>query len=325
MAMKKIRLAAADIGSNYIHMTVADVDQGELSIITREEIPTRLSQDVDDDGRVSPEKMTQIAAILNLFKAIAASFEVQKFLCIATEATRASNNAEQLIDFLCERTGLDVQVVSRELEAALTFRGATYNRKLHVGQLVVDIGGGSTELIASNRHQVDWMMTIPLGSGRMTDRFLHSDPPRKRDLKKLRDYLERIFLQVRPDHKIDNVIFTGGSAQQLHHLIARDQAKWKLARHDLDAALKRLRQQPSSEIGRLYQMDLARAATLAAGIVIAQSILYRFNLHQLRISPQGVRSGLILTYAQYGDDWNKHLVSPDIVHAPSPLDKASEG
>ena len=320
-----MRLAAADIGSNSLHLTIADVDEGELKIITREEIPTRLSQDVDDDGRISPEKMAQLAAILNLFKAIATSFEVQKFLCIATEATRASNNAEQFISFLCERTELDVQVISPELEAALTFRGATYSRKLHVGQLVVDIGGGSTELIASNRHQVDWMMTIPIGSGRMTDRFVHSDPPRRKELKQLSAYLDRIFLQVRPDHPIDDVIFTGGTAQHLHHLIARNQAKWKLKRPDLEDALQRLRHEPSSHIGRLYQMDLARAATLPAGIVIAQSILYRFNLHQLRISPQGVRSGLILTYAQYGDEWNKHLVSPDIVHAPSPLDKASEG
>jgi exopolyphosphatase / guanosine-5'-triphosphate,3'-diphosphate pyrophosphatase len=324
MAMKKIRLAAADIGSNNMHLTIAEVDDGELKVLTREEIPTRLSADVDDDGRVSPEKMAQIAAILNLFQAIAESFEVQKFLCIATEATRASNNADQFIDFLCERTGVDVQVVSRELEAALTFRGATYNRKLHVGQLVADIGGGSTELIASNRHQVDWMMTIPIGSGRMTDRFIRHDPPRKQELGKLRAYLERIFQQVRPDHKLDNVIFTGGTTQNLHHLIARDQARWKLKRKDLDAALKRLRKHPSSEMGRLYQMDLARAATLAAGIVIAQTVLCRFNLKELRISPQGVRSGLILTYAQYGDEWNKHLVSPDIVHAPSPLDKASE-
>jgi exopolyphosphatase/guanosine-5'-triphosphate,3'-diphosphate pyrophosphatase len=280
---------------------------------------------VDDDGRVSPEKMTQIAAILNLFKAIASSYNVEKFLCIATEATRASNNAEQFISFLHERTGLDVEVVSREMEAALTFRGATYSRKLHVGQLVVDIGGGSTELIASNRHQVDWMMTLPIGSGRMSDRFIKSDPPRKQDLKKLSDYLDRIFAQVRPDHKIDDVIFTGGSAQYMHHLIARDQARWKLEREALSAALKRLRKQPSSEIGRLYQMDLARACTLSAGIVIAQSILYRFNLKDLRISPQGVRSGLLLTYAQFGDEWNKHVLSPDVVRAPSPLDRASEG
>ncbi len=325
MAMKKARLAAADVGSNFIHMTVADVDQGELSIITREQIPTRLSQDVDDDGRISPEKMTQIAAILNLFKAIAAGYNADKFLCIATEATRASNNAEQFISFLHERTGLDVEVVSREMEAALTFRGATYCRKLHVGQLVVDIGGGSTELIASNRHQVDWMMTVPIGSGRMTDRFIKSDPPQKSELKKLRAYLDRIFAQVRLDHRIDDVIFTGGTAQNLHHLIARDQAKWKLERPALRAALKRLRRQPSHEIGRLYQMDLARAATLAAGIVIAESILVRFNLQDLRISPQGVRSGLLLTYAQYGDEWNKHVLSPDVVRAPSPLDHASEG
>ncbi len=324
MATKKMRLAAADIGSNSLHLTIADVDEGELKIITREEIPTRLSQDVDDDGRVSPDKMTQLAAILNLFKAIATSFEAQKFLCIATAATRASNNSEQFINFLCERTGLDVQVISPELEAALTFRGATYSRKLHVGQLVVDIGGGSTELIASNRHQVDWMMSIPIGSGRMTDRFIHTDPPRKKDLTKLAAYLDRIFLQVRPDHKIDDVIFTGGTALHLHHVIACDPASWKLRRKDLDRALDRLTEMPSAEFARLYQLDLSRAVTLPAGIIIAQSILYRFKLRQLRFSPQGVRSGLILTYAQYGEDWNKHVLSPDVVRAPSPLDRSPE-
>ncbi len=323
MTIKKMRVAAADLGSNNLHLTIAEIDRGALHILVKHEIPTRLSQDVDDDGRVNPTKMAQIAAVLNLYQALAQSYAVEKFLCLATEATRAANNAEQFLDFLRERTGLDVQVVSGEVEAALTFRGATHNRKLHVGQLVVDIGGGSTELVAANRHQVDWVMMIPIGSGRMTRCFIKSDPPRKKDLAKLAAYLDRLFRQVRPDHKISDVILTGGTAQNLHHLIATDRAKWKLKRKSLIEALRQLEKQPASEIAQIYQMDLARASTLAAGILIADSMLRRFNLRQARISPHGVGSGLILTFAHYGDDWIEHLVSPEIARAPSPLDRAS--
>ncbi len=215
-------------------------------------------------------------------------------------------------------------MVSGEIEAALAFRGATYNHKLHVGQLVVDIGGASTELIAAHRHQVDWVMSIPIGSGRMTDRFFETDPPKKREIKKLRNYLKRVFEQVQPGHRIDNVIFTGGTAQNLHVIAACDQAKWKLKGKELDDAIDLLSTTPAPEISLIYQIDLARASTLLAGALISQSILVRFNLRELRISPQGVRSGLILTYAQYGDEWNKHLLSPDIVRAPSPLDRSGE-
>ena len=319
-----MRLAAADVGSNYLHLTVAEIDQGELGIIAKHEIPTRLSQEVDDDGRISLEKMTQIATLLKLFKAIAESYAAEKFLVIATEATRSANNADQFVDFLRERANVDVQVVSGELEAALTFCGATYDRKLFAGQLVVDIGGGSTELIAANRHHVDWMMTIPIGSGRMTDRFFKTHPPTNKQFLKLRRFLDHVFSQVRPDHKIRDVIFTGGSAQTLHHIVARDQAKWKLKRKELNAALKRLQREHPNKIAQVYETEVARIETLAAGICIAQAILHRFDLRKLRISPQGIRSGLILTYAQYGDEWNKHIVSPDIVRAPSPLDHKSE-
>ncbi len=189
---------------------------------------------------------------------------------------------------------------------------------------MVDIGGASTELIAANRHQVDWVMSIPIGSGRMTDKFLEADPPKKQEISKLETYLRRVFEQVQPGHHIDHVIFTGGTAQHLHLIAARDQARWKLKRKRLDNTIDLLCETPSNEISRTYQIDLARAITLAAGALIAKSILLRFKLQELRISPQGVRSGLILTYAQYGDEWNKHLVSPDIVRAPSPLDRSGE-
>ncbi len=324
MANRKVRIAAADVGSNNLHLKIADVDQGELSVVAKHVVPTRLSADVDEDGRVSPGKMTQIAAVLNLFKAIADGYNTDKFLCIATEATRSANNGQQFIDFLRDRTGLDVEVISGDMEAALAFRGATYSHKLHVGQLVVDIGGASTELIAANRHQVDWVMSIPIGSGRMKDRFLESDPPKKGELKKLRRYLDRVFEQVQPGHRIDHVIFTGGTAQNLHLIAARDQAKWKIKRKALEETIDLLTERSSAEVSRTYQIDLARAVTLPAGAIISQSILVRFNLQELRISPQGIRSGLILTYAQYGDEWNKHLVSPDIVRAPSPLDNPGE-
>ncbi len=324
MAKKALRLAAADVGSNSIHLIIADVDKDQLKIILRHEMPTRLSQDVDDDGRISLDKMTQVAAVLNLFKSIVDSYDVNKFLCIATEATRSSNNSDQFVEFLRDRCGLDLQVISGEVEAALTFRGATYDHKLYSGQLVVDIGGGSTELIASNRHQVDWLMSIPIGSGRMTDRFIESDPPAKREIKKLRRYLDRVFARVEPDHKIRDVIFTGGTMLLLQRVAARDQAVWKMKDDDLKRAEKRLRKVPAYEIGRLYQTELERAQVLAAAIAIAQSIMNRFKLHDLRISPQGLRSGLVLTYAQYGDDWAQHLISPDVVRAPSPLDRANE-
>lgn len=324
MSSKKRRIAAADIGSNNLHLKIADVDEGELSVVARHVVPTRLSQDVDEDGRVSPGKMTQIVAVLNLFKAIAEGYNTDKFLCVATEATRSANNGQQFIDFVRDRTGLDVEVISEEMEAALTFRGATYNTKLHLGQLVVDIGGGSTELIVAHRHQVDWMMTVPIGSGRLTDRFIESDPPTREEMKKLRRYLDRVFEQVQPGHRIDHVIFTGGTAQNLHLIAACDQAQWKLKRRELREAIRRLQEHRAAEISATYQLDLARAITLPAGAVVAHSILVRFNLHELRISPQGVRSGLILTYAQYGDEWNKHLLSPDIVRAPSPLDRSGE-
>ncbi len=319
-----MRIAAADVGSNNLHLKIADIDHGEMSVVAKHVVPTRLSADVDEDGRVSPGKMTQIAAVLNLFKAIADGYGTNKFLCIATEATRTANNGQQFLDFIRDRTGLDVEVVSGEIEAALAFRGATYSHKLHVGQLVVDIGGASTELSAANRHQVDWVMSIPIGSGRMTDRFFMTDPPDKREIKKLRAYLARVFEQVQPGHRIDHVIFTGGSAQNLHVIAACDQAKWKLKKMELEDTIDLLSATPAPEISRIYQVDLARAATLLAGAIISQSILVRFKLRELRISPQGVRSGLILTYAQYGDEWNKHLLSPDIVRAPSPLDRSGE-
>ena len=164
---KTQRLAAVEIGDVAMRLTIADVDQGELNIISTHTVPTRLSHEVDDDGRISPDKMTQLATVLNLFANLAENFGAENFLALATHPTRIANNAEAFADFLRKRTELDVQLVSGETEAALIFRGATYNRKLHPRQLVVDIGADHTELIASSRHQVDWLLTIPIGAARI--------------------------------------------------------------------------------------------------------------------------------------------------------------
>ncbi|MEV0951413.1 Ppx/GppA phosphatase family protein [Promicromonospora sp. NPDC050249] len=177
--MTSSRVAAIDCGTNSIRLLLADVDAaGNLTELDRRMEVVRLGQGVDRTGELAPEALDRTLAATRRYAAAIEAAGAQKVRFVATSATRDARNRDAFFDGVRSALGVEVEVISGDEEAQLSFRGATGAvAEAHAGPfLVVDLGGGSTELVLGTG-SVDASVSMDVGSVRMTERHLHSDPP----------------------------------------------------------------------------------------------------------------------------------------------------
>ncbi|HEY3000935.1 MAG TPA: Ppx/GppA phosphatase family protein [Kribbellaceae bacterium] len=182
------RVAAVDCGTNSIRLLVADADvHGSLHELDRRMEIVRLGQDVDATGAFAPEALRRTFAACDAYAEVIASYGVDRVRFVATSAARDVSNAGEFFAGVRERFGVDPDVISGADEAVLSFRGATEGLAelaVQAPYLVVDIGGGSTELVLGDPDGVRHAQSIDMGSVRMTERYLRSDPPTAEEVAK---------------------------------------------------------------------------------------------------------------------------------------------
>jgi exopolyphosphatase/guanosine-5'-triphosphate,3'-diphosphate pyrophosphatase len=174
------RVAAFDCGTNSLRLLIADLDPetgGETELV-REMRIVRLGQGVDRTGRIAPESMARTFAALDEYAALVADHRPERVRFVATSAARDAENAAEFTEGVRQRLGVEPEVIDGDEEARASFAGATRAiGDLPGPVLVVDIGGGSTELILGDRGHVTSAQSLDIGSVRLTERHLHDDPP----------------------------------------------------------------------------------------------------------------------------------------------------
>src|SRR5918993_2393454 len=176
-SMKQV-VAAIDIGSNSIKMTVGRPDNlGGIEQFDWASEVVRLGQNLDRTGHLDEERIEVAIETLIRFAARARELGATRVVAVATEATRAAANGASFLERVREAAGIEVRAIDGQEEAALTFRGIAVSTDLAGAAVIADIGGGSTELIAVRDGAMQSAQSIPVGSGRLTDRFVEADPP----------------------------------------------------------------------------------------------------------------------------------------------------
>lgn len=303
--------AAIDIGSNTIHIVVARCAPHTLDILADEVELVRIGESVTATGAISPEKLNATLTTLRTYKALAEQHSASPIFVVATEAIRQAKNSSEFIATIQQELGLEVHLIEGTVEATLTFLGATYERTRQPDaptQLgVVDLGGGSTELITAKHEQITWRTSVPVGSGWLHDRYLPSDPPAHDEISVAQTFLSTYFEGMAIKHVPASLIITGGSANSLlrlaHKAFRISEAEMRLLREDIVRCEGLLHAFPAAEIAHRYQQDAGRVRILTAGALIIRAIMNRFQLDTVWVSPHGIREGVLLAYARYGEQW----------------------
>jgi exopolyphosphatase/pppGpp-phosphohydrolase len=305
--------AAIDIGSNTIHIVVARSTPDNLDIVEDQVEMVRIGESVNATGEISQQKCDDAIATLKKYRALAEQHGAEQIFVVATEAIRQATNGSEFLQDIRRETGLEVQIISGTAEAVLTFFGATYevsrepNSPAQVG--VMDLGGGSLELITAKNMQITWRTSVPIGSGWLHDRYLPSDPPTYEEVAVADTFLQTYLQNMSIKRFPPVLIVTGGSANSLLRLVQRafhlDMGVSRLTHDDLVRSMGLMSALPAEEIAQRYEQPLDRARILPAGALIIQKVMTRLRLEEIRVSPHGIREGVLLAYARYGDRWLK--------------------
>src|SRR5215212_5302557 len=205
-----MRVAVVDIGTNSTRLLVAEVDDGKVSDLERRSTVTRLGRGVDTSGQLSPEAIDDVCDAVAEYISLYEPLEPDELVAIATSAVRDAQNSSAFVAELRERFALDARILEGAEEARLTYLGAIADRPAADGTLVVDIGGGSTELVVGTGREVGFHASIQAGTVRHTERHIKQDPPAAAELEALADDVRQLVFDELAGADFFNV--TGGIA-----------------------------------------------------------------------------------------------------------------
>lgn len=298
------RVAAFDCGTNSLRLLIADLEPatGEMTELVREMRIVRLGQGVDRTGRISEESMARTFAALDEYAALVEQHRPERVRFCATSAARDAANAGDFVRGVRERLGVEPEVIDGDEEARASFAGATRVLGDAPGPvLVLDIGGGSTELILGTPDGVvEVAQSLDVGSVRMTERHLHDDPPTEAQIAALRDDVDAVLDGCVVDPaRARTVVGVAGTvttvAAGVLGLASYDRERIHLAhldRDDVHAAVDELVAMSVAERKALGYVHPGRADVIGAGGLILDSVLQRTGVDTLVVSESDILDGI---------------------------------
>jgi exopolyphosphatase / guanosine-5'-triphosphate,3'-diphosphate pyrophosphatase len=290
-----VRVAAVDLGTNTTRLLVADVDDGRIDEVHRETHITRLGEGVDARKRLLPVPIARVRNVLADYRRTLERLGAERTLAVATSAVRDAENGEAFLGEIEWSYGFATRLVSGDDEALLTRRGV----QPAAGTLVLDIGGGSTELIVDDFHA-----SLDLGSVRYTERYMHTDPPSSAELDACATAV-RAELEERVPFRADAAVGVAGTVTTLAALdlglTTYDRERVHGHRLALEAAqrqLGRLAALPLAERREVPALDPKRAPVIVAGAVILTETLAFFDLDAIEVSEHDILDGIALAAAE---------------------------
>jgi exopolyphosphatase / guanosine-5'-triphosphate,3'-diphosphate pyrophosphatase len=282
--------AAIDIGSNTTRVLVAEPVDGQLKKVMEQRAYTRINKAIDGDGAILAEKVEEVAEVVATQVRLARELGAETIRAVATAAVREAANGEPTAKAIAKAAGVEVDVLSDEEEGRLSFIGATKTLGHPVSGPVgvVDVGGGSTEVILGNvQDGAQEVRSWKVGSGVLADELLASDPPSAAEIRKVRDRIDDIFEGVEIDHPAQAVA-VGGSATSLCRLVGA-----VLEYETLERGIRVLCGDPAAEVARRFELDPERVRILATGVLLLEKMSELLG-QPLQIGKGGLREGVIL-------------------------------
>jgi exopolyphosphatase/guanosine-5'-triphosphate,3'-diphosphate pyrophosphatase len=289
------RVAAVDLGTNTTRLLVADVANGRIEEIERRTEITRLGEGVDARRRLLPVPIARVRNVLSAYRRESERLGAERMLLAATSAVRDAENGEAFLGEIEWSYGFTTRLLDGDEEAALTFRGVTSDRTLEPRTLLLDVGGGSTELSVDGRGAV----SLDVGAVRLTERFLDSDPPTTDELEAAADHVRSLLPALQPRA----VVGVAGTVTTLAALELGGYDRERVHGHVVAKAavedwLDRLASLPLAERRELAGLEPERAPVIVGGVVIVLEVLRAYGLPGIEASEHDILHGVALAAAE---------------------------
>lgn len=298
--------AAVDLGSTSVHLLVADIVDHRIEPRVDQSAFLGLGEAVNASGVLGADGRRTLADTLVEFATLARGAGTQNISFVATEPLRRLADASRIVDEVWHETGVQLHVLSHEEEAFLMLIGVTEGRPVEHDLLVVDVGGGSSELVFVGPGRRAVAVGLRLGVARLTGQLVDGDPPSANELGALRAAAAD-GLAGAPDFRPAEVVLVGGPASNLLKVVSGGLASRRLTASDLEAALGLVAREPADALAARHDVRPARARILGAGAAIVEAIMARYGVTEVRVADGGVREGTVLAVAHAGIGWRDQL------------------
>lgn len=295
-------VAAIDVGSNSVRVAIMSLgEHGYLEVLEEARAVPRLIRDVEDYGEFRPETVEHLIEVLADFRRLARTLGAD-IVAAATSAARDAANGADVVRRVTEELDIPLRVIDGEEEAYLAFLGATYTLPVERG-FVVDIGGGSMEIVQFEDRRVVRSWTLPLGAVRLTDRFLKSDPLVTSELRALRQHIAKHIDQAGLPELGEGAVLvgTGGTIRNLGKIHRARQTYplsllhgYEVSRDEMRRVTDLVQQRSLAERRSIAGLNEDRADTIVAGALVVDALMAELRAASLLVSGQGLREGMAL-------------------------------
>jgi exopolyphosphatase/guanosine-5'-triphosphate,3'-diphosphate pyrophosphatase len=282
--------AAIDIGSNTTRLLVAEPSEGQLKKVMEQRAYTRIGKALADDGSIEQQMVNEIGEVVATQVRLAEELGAEVIKAVATAAIREARNRDEVVHAIAEVSGVEVEVLSEEEEGRFSFIGATktlgHPAEGKIG--VVDVGGGSTEVILGTvAGGVQEVRSWKIGSGALADELLACDPPSAAEIRRVRDRIEDVFKDVEIEPP-EQAVAVGGSATSMRRLVGA-----VLEYETLERGIRVLASDPIADVARRFELDPRRVQILPTGVLLLEKVTELLG-QPLQIGKGGLREGVIL-------------------------------
>lgn len=299
-----MKVATVDIGTNSMRLLIADYENNKIFNRKKYVEVTRIGKGVDEKGMISGEAINLNSSVLEKFISLAKSKRCEKIRVIGTSALRDSKNSDEFIKKAYEKTGVNIEIISGEMEANLGFLGIKSILDEKKYTLTIDIGGGSTEFILGNRDgELVFSKSENIGVVRLTERFLKLDIPSDIEIIEMDKYIETVIgdtIDVLKRYDIGKFIGIGGTATSISSMIQKMEIycsdkihNSKIYYDELLEIYKNLKKMTLEEKKMIVGLQAKRADVIFTGVCIMKKIMSMLDIEYFTVSEYDNLEGMI--------------------------------
>ncbi|MEW6194771.1 MAG: hypothetical protein AB1521_06435 [Bacteroidota bacterium] len=302
-----MNLASIDIGSNTVLLLITEYDsENHLHTILNEYRSPRISLGLTYNQNISDVKIIELLDVLTEYNQIIKKNNCRKILLVGTNALRVAKNSGSILDLVKSKLGYKIDIIDGKNEAHLSFLGTVYPYLPSTrSKIVIDIGGGSTEIIYGNNFDIQYMKSFEIGVVSLTEKFLVDTPPSSNKINKAILYTRAVFNEIVPKIDANSLCFAVAGTPTTLSCIKQNLKDYKeglvdessLTNNDIDNILEQLiKMRPQQILEKYGPVVKGREDVILAGTIILKIIMELLNCNKINVSTRGLRYGVIVDY-----------------------------